>query len=213
MPDAAHQHRLVVEGRRRLVHGLPFTPTVAGSPACVQGFQDDDDNFRSADVAAALCIPDVPDSLNTESDSIDLDDVPCVVPSLDGSLDTSAADDAAGEQREGSRVEANSRSEQHSGRRSGGGQHALGPLCSLVDREGASGHILNMSLPLNSGGHAVERQLSSGDRGISAVLDHADGRSGGAEAAHSRCVFKKTAKFTVLWLHSLFVSTRHEGPN
>ena len=64
----------------------------------LQGFQDDDDYFRSYDEAAALCVPDIPDSLNTESDSIDLDDVPCVVP-VDGSMDIPAGDSSSQEER------------------------------------------------------------------------------------------------------------------
>ena len=46
--------------------------------ACrVQGMPDSDDYFHAD--PKQLCIPDIPDDLNTESDSIDLDDVPCRV--------------------------------------------------------------------------------------------------------------------------------------
>ena len=50
---------------------------------CLQGSQevknaDDDDYFHSE--AGLPCIPDVPDSLKSESDSIDLDELPCIVP-------------------------------------------------------------------------------------------------------------------------------------
>lgn len=39
---------------------------------------DNDDYFHSA--AELPCIPDVPDSLKSESDSVDLDELPCIVP-------------------------------------------------------------------------------------------------------------------------------------
>jgi hypothetical protein len=39
---------------------------------------DDDDYFHSE--ASLPCIPDVPDNLKSESDSIDLDELPCIVP-------------------------------------------------------------------------------------------------------------------------------------
>jgi hypothetical protein len=46
----------------------------------LQGMQDNDDYFHED--PKQLCIPDIPDDLNTESDSIDLDDVPCRVEEL-----------------------------------------------------------------------------------------------------------------------------------
>jgi hypothetical protein len=70
-----------------------------GCALLVQGFQDDDDYFRSIDEAAALCVPEIPASLNSESDSIDLDDVPCVVPDS-SSIDIPAAESASGEEEE-----------------------------------------------------------------------------------------------------------------
>ena len=39
---------------------------------------DDDDYFHNE--AELPCIPDVPDSLRSESDSMDLDELPCIVP-------------------------------------------------------------------------------------------------------------------------------------
>ena len=56
--------------------------------------QDNDDYFHED--PKQLCIPDIADDLNTESDSIDLDDVPCRVeellpePSMSASLSASA---------------------------------------------------------------------------------------------------------------------------
>ena len=49
---------------------------------CVQGSRegtdDDDDYFHSE--AELPCIPEVPEGLKSESDSIDLDELPCIVP-------------------------------------------------------------------------------------------------------------------------------------
>ena len=39
---------------------------------------DDDDYFHNE--AEIPCIPDVPESLKSESDSMDLDELPCIVP-------------------------------------------------------------------------------------------------------------------------------------
>lgn len=49
------------------------------------GSEDNDDYFHDADdsfaeAAASICVPDLPEGLNTESDSIDLDDIPCKIP-------------------------------------------------------------------------------------------------------------------------------------
>lgn len=49
---------------------------------------DSDDYFHKD--AAQLCMPDIPDDINAESDSIDLDDVPCIVEALP-SLSASSA--------------------------------------------------------------------------------------------------------------------------
>ena len=43
-----------------------------------EGTADDDDYFHSE--AELPCIPDVPESLKSESDSMDLDELPCIVP-------------------------------------------------------------------------------------------------------------------------------------
>ncbi len=45
----------------------------------LQDVQDDDDYFQVGEDLSQLCIPDLPPGFNTESDSIDLDDVPCVI--------------------------------------------------------------------------------------------------------------------------------------
>ena len=52
---------------------------------------DDDDYFHSE--ATLPCIPDVPDNLKSESDSVDLDELPCIVP--ENIMPTRAADTAA----------------------------------------------------------------------------------------------------------------------
>lgn len=50
--------------------------------SCLQGSRegtdDDDDYFHNE--AGLPCIPDVPESLRSESDSMDLDELPCIVP-------------------------------------------------------------------------------------------------------------------------------------
>lgn len=52
--------------------------TIQGLRDPTDDLHDDDDYFH--DAAAALCVPDLPEGLNTESDSIDLDDIPCKIP-------------------------------------------------------------------------------------------------------------------------------------
>ena len=63
--------------------------------AALQGLQDvvgdDDDYFHSESILP--CIPDVPDNLKSESDSVDLDELPCIVP--ESMMPESAADTAA----------------------------------------------------------------------------------------------------------------------
>lgn len=63
--------------------------------AALQGSQDvvddDDDYFHSESILP--CIPDVPDNLKSESDSVDLDELPCIVP--ESMMPESAADPAA----------------------------------------------------------------------------------------------------------------------
>lgn len=55
--------------------------------------QDSDDYFH--DETEPLCVPDLPENLKTESDSIDLDDVPCCVESLPSAAAAQAATSAA----------------------------------------------------------------------------------------------------------------------
>ena len=45
----------------------------------MQDVQDDDDYFQAVEDLDKLCIPDLPPGFNNESDSIDMDDVPCVI--------------------------------------------------------------------------------------------------------------------------------------